>query len=43
MVLSYFTVVHAGTLVLDNLMSAISPALVRHGLQAVYNFNGSGL
>lgn len=43
MVLTYFTDTHAEPLVLDNLMSAISPATVRHDLQPVYSFNGSGL
>ncbi len=43
MVLTYFTDARAEPLVLDNLMSAYSPALVRHGLQPVYSFNGIGL
>ena len=43
MVLSYFTDAHAKTLVLDNLMSAISAVLVRHDLQTVYRFTGIGL
>ncbi len=43
MVLTYFTDTHAEPLVLDNLTSAISPATVRHDLQPVYSFNGSGL
>jgi predicted transglutaminase-like cysteine proteinase len=33
MVLTYFTDAYAETLVLDNLISAIGPGLVRHGLQ----------
>jgi hypothetical protein len=41
--LTYFTDAHDETLVLDNLMSAISSVLVRYGLQVVYNFNGGGL
>lgn len=41
--LDLFTDAHAETLVLDNLMSAISSVLVRYGLQVVYNFNGGGL
>jgi predicted transglutaminase-like cysteine proteinase len=43
MVLTYFTDAYADSLVLDNLMSAISPALVRHGLQPVYGFNRGDL
>jgi hypothetical protein len=41
--LTYFTDAHAETLVLDDLMSVISLALVRHGLQPVYSFSGVGL
>jgi len=43
MVLTYFTDAHTKTLVLDNLMSVIGQALVRHGLQSVYSINGNGL
>jgi hypothetical protein len=41
--LTYFTDAQDETLVLDNLMSAISSVLVRHGLQTVYGFNGGDL
>ena len=43
MVLTYFSTPRAIPLVLDNLIPAIKPALIRKDLLPVYSFNGSGL